>query len=111
MLRFKVEDLISIILDEGQSNKDSAEIKISYSRVNRMRQKLLLEGISRDLGAKELETISLEYPECIKIEREELIVYKKNTEFVQFFIARTTEDDYKDIKKMWGDTSNEENMR
>lgn len=102
ILKFIAEDLISVILEED-TIPHSLQIEINYSRVNRMRNNLRIKGISSDLGVKELETISLEYPRNIHIESKSLIVLN-NPSFDQHFKARISKyqkADFEFIKKIW----------
>ena len=65
ILKFKAEDLVSII-EEIRTSKTS--VSIEYHKINALRNELRKKGICSDLGAKELETISNVFPENIHVE-------------------------------------------
>lgn len=101
ILRFKAEDLVSIILENTEDRLGA--IPIEYRRINIFREKLRVKGTIIDLGQRELETIQVNYPENIIIEQRTIVV-NKTEQFVSRF-ARRADDfcsaDRNEVLRIW----------
>ena len=101
ILKFRAEDLISVVIED--LSQSCSSIEIECRRVNKMRDKLRINGISTDLGVRDLETISQDYPMNIQIESSRIRVLNSLT-FVEYFEVRTSKyqrDDLLLLKKLW----------
>lgn len=101
ILKFKAEDLVSIIIEEIRTSKTS--VSIEYHKINALRNELRKKGISSDLGARELKTISNLFPKNIQIEATMVKVVKTES-FVSIFESHASRFEQKDIallKNIW----------
>lgn len=101
ILKFRAEDLISVVIED--LSQSCSSIEIECRRVNKMRDKLRINGISTDLGVRELEAISQDYPKNIHIESSRIRVLNSLT-FVECFevrISKYQRDDFVLLKKLW----------
>lgn len=68
---FSAEDLICLLIDRKEVDN---QVRIEYKKINSMRDTLRSKGIRFDLGARELDTIQIVYPNNIILEETCLIV-------------------------------------
>lgn len=102
-LKFKGEDLLMLMLPDL---KEHWETEITYSRLNVLREKLRKKGASCDLGLRELETLSYDYPDNIRIEHSEVKIVGSKT-FVEFFEMRVksyNKEIYDIYQELWEET-------
>ena len=101
ILKLKAEDLVSIVLQE--SHAFDVPIFIEYRKINTLRNELRKKGISSDLGAREIETLSNVFPENIYVE-DTMVKVIKTESFVSCFelhASRFTYDDAALLKELW----------
>lgn len=103
ILRFNVEDLVSIVIEETKMIEQPVAIK--YKKINELRDELRKKGITSDLGVREIESISNVFPDNIQVESSVVKVIKTRT-FVSRFEYHASQFESNDIlmlKQMWED--------
>ena len=101
--KFKGEDLVMLLLPELESHQ---EAKITFGRLNNLREKLREQGAIYDLGMRELESLRYNYPENIAIEHTEVRIIRTKS-FVNFFEMRVKTYDrkiYNIYQGLWEET-------
>lgn len=102
-LKFKGEDFLMLLLPEL---KEHHEADITFRRLNGLREKLREKGATYDLGLRELESLSYDYPENIAIEHTEIKV-KMSKSFMEFFelkIKSYDKDAFCIYQELWEET-------
>lgn len=84
-------DLISMLIKKNQQTSNS--ISISFTKVNKFRNNLLLEGICFDLGLYDFEDISYDFPKNIQITSKE-IVLRIDNDFENRVMRKVSKDNH-----------------
>ncbi len=97
--KLKIEDLISIVLVETKTDTEIFE----YKRINILRDKLRVNGITSDLSLKEFETMKFYHPDNIIVERNRLVVKRSELFIVQCkcILYRMNKKERERMYKLW----------
>ncbi|MEE1176917.1 MAG: hypothetical protein U0K71_07920 [Paludibacteraceae bacterium] len=91
-------DFISMLVERERLKQ---EISVPFSRINKLREKLLSKNLPHDLGFYDFEEIKEFYPENVKI-TSECVRIEMNENFVRIINRRKTKGAvYKKMLELW----------
>lgn len=104
--KFKIEDLITILLDDNRTNTN-VSINLSFRKINILRDKLRQNDIIHDLGANDIETFSFNNSKNVHMTETGISIILTNSFMRRFEIRRdrSKEDDIEFIKSLIATTS------